>query len=761
MEDSPRERLRGNRDWRDSVTPPPRLGSLRRARPAHARLPRPSFSHLRRLKRTPFVLLSHAHLVGVSLLPALLEMESGGFERSGGVIAWSAVAPFTAMVVLQRKQHKLAYFALFLFVVAVDFTWSGVWNACGKPGRALFSDHVVEVWTWQIYLYAIATTVGVSLNAIVLMQLLIEKTENAIAAHKMLACSIMPAPVAKEVFELQWTRLRDGKKARAASAAARGGRSRYAAGRPGGSLASLDGDATERPTLAQRLLAPLLAFAFGETSSDRGTSVSRSSGSVLSWCSSGFRAQGRDADARVRRSGNSETRRSVASSHFSETTQSISVDGSDGREGSIADAAGFEWDADEQIEGEVNPFSFDAIAQTHAGRKEAQKSPTRKKEGRRGSLDEGKRQRGSLDSQPGGGGGGAPSGPPRSHSGLRSFAKERSDMIARGQFGASGLGGRRKESGIRAREHADVSVVFIDIVGFSDMCKRIKPIGVLRFLEFYFEMVDRVAEEHGVTKVRTVGDGYLAVTGLMASMGVEADANAHVLRSLTFGLGVLMEIRDNGVRLPGGEPLEIRVGVAHGPVFSGVVGKTCMQYDIFGDVANLAARMEQTCPPGSVNMPAASHEKMLAELSPEARATFGDLRFARHKNVNIKNMGEVDTVSLRYEDNLDGVERLLAGAIGDDLHRSVTVHIGVMAESLRQSSWGVGAAGGRGLGPHDSNLTGSTSGSSAGSSEAGDADDGDAGEAGRGGRRSIESRASEEAGAIDDAERGEAGSRGK
>jgi class 3 adenylate cyclase len=609
-------------------------------------------------------------------------MESGGFERSGGVIAWSAVAPFTAMVVLQRRQHKLAYFALFIFVVAVDFTWSGVWNACGKPGRALFSDHVVEVWTWQIYLYAIATTVGVSLNAIVLMQLLIEKTENAIAAHKMLACSIMPAPVAKEVFELQWTRLRDGKKARAASAA-RGGRSRYAAGRPGGSLASLDGDATERPTLAQRLLGPLLAFAFGETSSDRGTSVSRSSGSVLSWCSSGFRAQGRDADARVRRSGNSETRRSVASSHFSETTQSISVDGSDGREGSIADAAGFEWDADEQIEGEVNPFSFDAIAQTHAGRKEAQKSPTRKKEGRRGSFDEGKRQRGSLDSQPGGGGGGAPSGPPRSHSGLRSFAKERSDMIARGQFGASGLGGRRKESGIRAREHADVSVVFIDIVGFSDMCKRIKPIGVLRFLEFYFEMVDRVAEEHGVTKVRTVGDGYLAVTGLMASMGVEADANAHVLRSLTFGLGVLMEIRDNGVRLPNGEPLEIRVGVAHGPVFSGVVGKTCMQYDIFGDVANLAARMEQTCPLGSVNMPAASHEKMLAELSPEARATFGDLRFARHKNVNIKNMGEVDTVSLRYEDNLDGVERLLAGAIGDDLHRSVTVHIGVMAGAAR------------------------------------------------------------------------------
>ena len=264
-------------------------------------------------------------------------MESGGFERSGGVIAWSAVAPFTAMVVLQRKQHKLAYFALFLFVVAVDFTWSGVWNACGKPGRALFSDHVVEVWTWQIYLYAIATTVGVSLNAIVLMQLLIEKTENAIAAHKMLACSIMPAPVAKEVFELQWTRLRDGKKARAASAAARGGRSRYAAGRPG--APSRRSTAT-RPSAHHRAapVRPPLVRVRGDLERPRNLRLALQRG-VLSWCSSGFRAKGRDADARVHRSGNSETRRSVASSHLSETTQSISVDGSDGREGSIADAA--------------------------------------------------------------------------------------------------------------------------------------------------------------------------------------------------------------------------------------------------------------------------------------------------------------------------------------------------------------------------------------------------------------------------------------
>ena len=139
-----------------------------------------------------------------------------------------------------------------------------------------------------------------------------------------------------------------------------------------------------------------------------------------------------------------------------------------------------------------------------------------------------------------------------------------------------------------ARDHPSVTVIFIDIVGFSEMCEHVKPKAVLRFLEHYFELVDKMAEEHGVTKVRTVGDGYLAVTGLMAEMGVPEDSHQHTLRSLTFGLGVLLELRDVGLKLPTGRPVRAQIGLADGNVFSGVVGKTCMQYDIFGNVANLA-----------------------------------------------------------------------------------------------------------------------------------------------------------------------------
>ena len=66
---------------------------------------------------------------------------------------------------------------------------------------------------------------------------------------------------------------------------------------------------------------------------------------------------------------------------------------------------------------------------------------------------------------------------------------------------------RRTASSTIARDHPSVTVIFIDIVGFSEMCEHVKPQAVLRFLEHYFELVDKMAEEHGVTKVQPWGTG--------------------------------------------------------------------------------------------------------------------------------------------------------------------------------------------------------------------------------------------------------------
>ena len=133
--------------------------------------------------------------------------------------------------------------------------------------------------------------------------------------------------------------------------------------------------------------------------------------------------------------------------------------------------------------------------------------------------------------------------------------------------------------------------------------------------------------------------------------------------------------------------LHARVGVAFGlgctrkPLNTG-------RADYFGAVPNLAARMEQTCPRGGVHMPMTSFSKMRSDLGEELASAFEALRFETHERVEIKNMGRVDTVSLAFRGNEESIERVLAGAIGDDDNRAVAAHIGVMADQLRNAKWG-------------------------------------------------------------------------
>ena len=605
------------------------------------------------LRVRPFRVLVHAHLTAVAILPAMLEMESGGFARSGGVLGWAAVCPFTAMVVLQHRPTQLRYIGLFVTVVAVSIAHEVAWRVEDKPGRALFWEHVVETWTWQIYMYYVATLMGVTANGVILMTMLIEKSTNAIQAHKMLACSIMPPPVAKEVFELQWSRLQEGKIAarRVAGGVGRRFEALHSGGLKGAAFAGRGGFGVEkRETLARRLLGPLLRAIMGDDGSSDGRSASASgsrTSSVMSFSQlCGPRSNSAQTPGSVdedmlsahsglsRRTGSAVSLESVANLPSVSSMDNLEQSGSD---------IGSDFERRDRRGGTGPRVSFDA-----------------------------------------------PPSPSVTATRVQSASQtvDRSVLGALRSSAARGARSQRSSSGVRARDHADVTVIFVDIVGFSDMCKRVRPIGVLRFLEHYFETVDKVAEEHGVTKVRTVGDGYLAVAGLMADMGVAQDAHRHVLRAMTFGLGVIQEIQDTGLRLPDGQPLVVRVGLAHGPVFSGVVGRTCMQYDIFGDTPNLAARMEQTCPHGGVHMPVSSFTKMRSDLGEDLESAFDELRFETHDKVEIKNMGVVDTVSLSFKGNEEGIERVLASSIGDDANRAVAAHIGVLAEQFRKASWG-------------------------------------------------------------------------
>jgi class 3 adenylate cyclase len=139
---------------------------------------------------------------------------------------------------------------------------------------------------------------------------------------------------------------------------------------------------------------------------------------------------------------------------------------------------------------------------------------------------------------------------------------------------------------------SDVTVIFVDLVGFSGLAKRLSPGHLVETLNAYFSAADRCAERHGLEKVKTIGDAYLAVAAGMASRGADARAALAFAREL---VGTLEELAaDTGL------PLKVRIGVHTGPVVGGVIGSTRLAYDYWGDTMNVASRLQGAAPDNGV-----------------------------------------------------------------------------------------------------------------------------------------------------------------
>lgn len=139
-----------------------------------------------------------------------------------------------------------------------------------------------------------------------------------------------------------------------------------------------------------------------------------------------------------------------------------------------------------------------------------------------------------------------------------------------------------------ADAYADVSVIFIDMVGFSTLAKRVSPGHLVELLNGFFNHADRCAAEHGVEKVKTIGDAYLAIAGGNVPCGNSADA------AIAFARAVLAGVEEMG-RVAGVD-VGLRIGIHSGPVVGGVIGATRMAYDYWGETVNIAARLESTAP---------------------------------------------------------------------------------------------------------------------------------------------------------------------
>lgn len=164
-----------------------------------------------------------------------------------------------------------------------------------------------------------------------------------------------------------------------------------------------------------------------------------------------------------------------------------------------------------------------------------------------------------------------------------------------------------------ATKYPAVSVVFADLVGFTQLSTRMKPIELVNLLNDIFSRFDDLAEKHGMEKIKTIGDAYMVVAGLPK---VVAD---HAPRSARMALDMLEEVKV--FNLAEDTRLAIRVGIASGEVVAGVIGKKKFSYDLWGDTVNTASRMESHGLPDKIQVCASTHHLLRDEFELEERGT--------------------------------------------------------------------------------------------------------------------------------------------
>ncbi len=162
-------------------------------------------------------------------------------------------------------------------------------------------------------------------------------------------------------------------------------------------------------------------------------------------------------------------------------------------------------------------------------------------------------------------------------------------------------------------EHREqVTIFFSDIVRFTEIAQKMDPSKVSDMLDRLYTKFDRLSHEHGIFKVETIGDAYMAVTNL-----VREQQEDHTLRIAEFALQATETARKTPIDLedPSLGNLEIRVGFHSGPVVASVVGTRNPRYCLFGDTVNTSSRMESHSLPGMVHCSDAAATLLAKQVS--------------------------------------------------------------------------------------------------------------------------------------------------
>jgi adenylate cyclase len=178
-----------------------------------------------------------------------------------------------------------------------------------------------------------------------------------------------------------------------------------------------------------------------------------------------------------------------------------------------------------------------------------------------------------------------------------------------------------------ADSFVEVTVLFADIVGFTQLSTHMLATELIVLLNEVFCTFDQLAEYHGLEKIKTIGDAYMVVGGLPTPRSDHAEAVAEMALDIQSTIAQFKVDND--------KPLSMRIGIHTGPVVAGVIGKQKFSYDLWGDTVNTAYRMESHGLGGRIQISAATYERLRDKYLCEERGM-----------IQVKGKGEMTTYFL-------------------------------------------------------------------------------------------------------------------
>jgi class 3 adenylate cyclase len=206
----------------------------------------------------------------------------------------------------------------------------------------------------------------------------------------------------------------------------------------------------------------------------------------------------------------------------------------------------------------------------------------------------------------------------------RDAALDRSERLLLNVLPESVARRLQRSSGVIADRHEDVTVLFADIANFTPFAERTGPERVVGILDEVFSAFDELARRHEVEKIKTIGDAYMAVGGLIRARADHAEAVVE--------LALEMQQALRRVSSASGLGLELRIGIACGPVVAGVIGRHRFLYDLWGDTVNMASRMESQGVIGRIQV-----------TDETARRLSGQYQFESRGEIEVKGKGRLVT----------------------------------------------------------------------------------------------------------------------